>query len=52
MWFGEPASAEGVPSTAALKVALTVSCAGVLFLGIAPGLGMKFAELAARIFGS
>ncbi len=52
MWLGEPVSADKVPSTAALKVALGVSCAGVLFFGIAPGFGIRFAELATKIFGS
>jgi NADH-quinone oxidoreductase subunit N len=51
MW-GEPASAEAVPSSASLRVALSLSCLGVLFLGIAPSLVMKAAEAASQLFGS
>jgi NADH-quinone oxidoreductase subunit N len=51
MWLGEPASDEKVPSSAALKVALGISCAGVLVLGIAPGWGLRLAELASKMFG-
>jgi len=51
MWTGRPASASKVPSSVALRVALGLSCFGVLFLGIIPGLGMKLAELAAKMFG-
>jgi len=50
MWFGEPASTEKVPSSAALRVALAIACLGVLLLGIVPGLMMKLAELAANMF--
>jgi len=50
MWFGEPALMERVPSSAALRVALAVSCLGVLLLGIIPGYIMKLAEVAARMF--
>jgi len=50
MWTGEPASAEKVPSSGALRVALALSCLGVLLLGVIPGLWMWLAELAARIF--
>jgi NADH-quinone oxidoreductase subunit N len=49
MWFGEPASAERVPSSGALRFALALSCAGVLLLGIAPAFVMNVAEAAARI---
>jgi NADH-quinone oxidoreductase subunit N len=52
MWLGEPASAEAVPSSASLRVALSLSCLGVLFLGIAPSLVMKAAEAASQLFGS
>ncbi len=52
MWFGEPASEEKVPSSGALRVALLLSCLGVLLLGIIPGFLMKLAETAARMFGS
>ncbi len=51
MWTGEPASLTRVPSSVALRVALGLSCLGVLFLGIVPGLMMKLAELAAKMFG-
>jgi NADH-quinone oxidoreductase subunit N len=50
MWFGEPASPEKLPSSGPLRVALALSCLGVLALGIIPGLAMKLAELAAKIF--
>ena len=50
MWFGEPASEEKVPSSAALKLALFLSCLGVLLLGIIPGYVMKLAETAANMF--
>ncbi|MFC2007928.1 NADH-quinone oxidoreductase subunit N [Chloroflexota bacterium] len=49
MWFGEPASLEKVPSSGELRLALLLSCAGVLFLGIIPGVVMKLAEFAANI---
>ena len=49
MWFGEPASEEKVPSSAALRLALSLSCLGVLLLGIIPGYIMKVAEAAARM---
>ncbi len=50
MWLGKPASEEKVPSSGALKVALALSCLGVLVLGIIPGYVMRLAELAARMF--
>jgi NADH-quinone oxidoreductase subunit N len=50
MWLGEPASAEKVPSSGALRLALSLSCLGVLLLGIIPGYIMKLAELAAKMF--
>lgn len=52
MWFGEPASAEKVPSSGALRIALLLTSLGVLLLGIIPGFLMKLAEAAARIFVS
>ena len=52
MWLGEPASAEKVPSSGALRVALALTCLGVLFIGILPGFAMKAAEFAAKMFGS
>ena len=50
MWLGEPVSEEKVPSSGALRLALSISCLGVLLLGIIPGFGMKLAELAAKMF--
>jgi len=50
MWFGEPASEEKIPSSASLRLALLICCAGVLLLGIVPGLVMRVAEYAARMF--
>ena len=50
MWLGEPVSAEKVPSSGALRVALSLSCLGVLLLGIVPGLMMRLAEVAAKMF--
>lgn len=52
MWLGEPASTEKVPSSGALRVAMAITCLGVLFFGILPGFGMKAAEFAAKIFGN
>ncbi|MFC1966063.1 NADH-quinone oxidoreductase subunit N [Chloroflexota bacterium] len=50
MWFGEPASEEKVPSSGALRLALSLSCLGVLLLGIVPNYIMKLAEMAAKMF--
>jgi len=50
MWLGEPVSAEKVPSSGALRLALSLSCLGVLVLGIIPGFVMKLAETAAKMF--
>ncbi len=49
MWLGEPVSEERVPSSGALRVALALSCLGVLLLGVIPGFVMKLAELAASM---
>ncbi len=49
MWFGKPASEEKVSSSGALRVALSLSCLGVLLLGIIPGYIMKMAETAAKM---
>ena len=51
MWFGEPAFKGKVPSSGALRLALAISCLGVLALGIIPGYMMKLAEMAAKMFG-
>jgi len=50
MWLGEPASEEKVHSSAALRVSLSLSCLGVLLLGVIPGYIMKLAEIATRMF--
>jgi len=50
MWLNQPASQEKVPSSGALRLALAISCFGVLLLGIIPGYIMRLAELAARMF--
>jgi len=50
MWLGEPDSEEKVPSSGALRLALSLSCLGVLLLGIIPGYVMKLAEFGARMF--
>jgi NADH-quinone oxidoreductase subunit N len=50
MWLGEPTSEEKVPSSGALRVALSLSCLGVLLLGVIPGYIMRLAEMAASMF--
>jgi NADH-quinone oxidoreductase subunit N len=50
MWLGKPASEEKVPSSGAPRFALFVCCLGVLLLGIIPGLVMRLAEVASRLF--
>jgi len=50
MWMDKPASRAKVPSSTALRVALALSCLGVLLLGIIPGFVMKLAQMAAHIF--
>jgi len=50
MWLGEAASKEKIPSSGALRLALSLSCLGVLLLGIIPGYIMKLAQLAASMF--
>ena len=52
MWMGEAASDEKVPSSWALRIALSLCCLGVLILGLIPGSFVGIAEAAARIFGS
>jgi NADH-quinone oxidoreductase subunit N len=51
MWFGQAASEEKIPSSVAPRVALVLTCLGVLLLGIIPGLVMHLAEEAGHIFG-
>ena len=50
MWLSQAASEEKVPSSGALRLALSLSCLGVLILGIIPGYVMKLAEFAASMF--
>jgi len=50
MWLGQATSEEKVPSSGALRLALALSCLGVLLLGITPGYVMKLAEFAASMF--
>jgi len=50
MWLGEAASEGKVPSSGALRLALFLSCAGVLVIGVLPGYVMKLAETAASMF--
>jgi NADH-quinone oxidoreductase subunit N len=52
MWLGKPASRSKVPSSPALRVALVLSCLGVLAMGIVPAYVMKLAEMAAKMFGT
>ncbi len=50
MWLGQAASDEKIPSSGALRLALSLSCLGVLLLGIIPGYVMKLTEFAASMF--
>ena len=50
MWIGQPAETGRVPSSLSLRVALLVTCLGVLMLGVLPGMLMRVAEVAAAIF--
>jgi NADH-quinone oxidoreductase subunit N len=50
MWLGEAVFREKVPSSGALRLALSLSSLGVLLLGIVPGYIMNLAELAAKMF--
>lgn len=47
-WFGTPGSAEGVPSSMALRLALAVSCLGVLVLFFYPSPLLDVAKDAAQ----
>jgi len=51
MWFNEPLSTEKVSSSGALRLALVITCLGVLFVGIVPGFVLKLAEWAAQMIG-
>jgi NADH-quinone oxidoreductase subunit N len=50
MWMEEPSAKEKVDASLALKISLALSCLGVLVLGIVPGLGMRLAEMASKLF--
>ncbi len=50
MWLGKAASPENLPSSTAPRFALAVCCLGVLFIGIVPGLFLRLAELAGKLF--
>lgn len=52
MWLNEPPSPESVPSSGALRLALSLCCLGVLAIGIVPASVMKLAELATKILVS
>jgi len=52
MWLEAPASEEKVPSSWALRTALSLCCLFVLLLGVVPGYFIRIAEAAVRIFGS
>jgi NADH-quinone oxidoreductase subunit N len=51
MWTGQPASAEKIDSSIFLKVALGLSCLGVLVLFFIPRYVMELAQIAARMLG-
>ena len=46
MWFNEPASAEKVPSSFALRLALGIASLGILLFGIFPGWLMEISRQA------
>jgi len=52
MWMGTPTSQAKVPSSWALRTALSLCCLLVLLLGVIPGGFVSIAEAAARILGS
>jgi len=52
MWSGTPSSAEKVPSSWALRIALALCCLFVLLLGVIPAGFVGIAGAAARILGS
>ncbi len=49
MWLSEPTHEGKVPSSAALRLALAISCLGIIIFGIAPAIIMKLAEIAASM---
>ena len=50
MYLGAPLSGERVPSSGALRAALSFACLGVLVLGIYPWVLLRIAETAASMF--
>ena len=51
MWLNEPVREGKVPSSLSLRLALAISCLGILLLGIVPAFVMKLAEMATSMFG-
>jgi len=51
MWVGEPASREKVDASGALRVALALSCIGILLFGIVPAIGINITEVARMLGG-
>jgi len=51
MFLGEAVSEERIPSSGALRLALSLCSLGILFLGIAPAAVIHFAESAVRMLG-
>jgi NADH-quinone oxidoreductase subunit N len=50
MYLGTPLSEEKVPSSAALRAALSFACIGVLLLGVYPWVLLRIAEVAVSMF--
>jgi NADH-quinone oxidoreductase subunit N len=50
MYLGAPLSEEAIPSSGALRAALSVACLGVLLLGVYPWALLKIAETAVSMF--
>jgi NADH-quinone oxidoreductase subunit N len=51
MWLDEPKFEGKVPSSGAVRLALALTCIGVLFVFFASGFVMKFAEWAVQLIG-
>ncbi len=51
MWMSEPVSREKVEASGALRLALSLSCFGVLLFGILPAVGINFADMARMLGG-
>jgi NADH-quinone oxidoreductase subunit N len=50
MFMGEPASREGIPTSAAVKLALAIAVGGILFVGVVPSPLLDAARDAANVF--